>query len=160
MRNFLNVVGFIWLLPVNILVWFWLIILLLKGSIEEVTLQPNLALRWDVANDSKLYKLMHKDNWFGFVLGNNVIVVDDDPYEQFAQFIMHENVHVAQNYVFGIFFYPAYFIVSTFIFCFLWEKHAYLDNPFERQARKLAGQRVDIPREEWPQGPHDRWSFW
>lgn len=160
MRTFLNVIGFIWLLPVNLIVWAVLLILLWRGQFEEVTLQPNLALRWDVDNNSKFYKILSKDGWFGFVAVSNIIVVDDDPYELFEKHIRHEDAHVSQNYVLGILFYPLYFLCSIFIFCFLWNKHSYLDNPFERHARRLAGQRVDIPREEWPKGPHDRWSFW
>jgi len=73
---------------------------------------------------------------------------------------LHELCHVEQQFRWGIFFYPAYLLSSVFIWLFQRSRHAYLDNPFEREARKAAGQLVDIPRDQWPHGPRDHWPWW
>ncbi len=62
--------------------------------------------------------------------------------------------------IFGIFFYLIYIGDSIFIFVFIKDKHSYIDNHLERNARSAAGQKVDIPRNEWIHGPYDRWPWW
>jgi hypothetical protein len=78
----------------------------------------------------------------------------------FSRTLRHEIVHLDQQFRWGLAFYPAYLLASLWIWLFQRKKHAYLDNPFERVARAWAGQPVDIPREDWPQGPGDRWPWW
>lgn len=39
-------------------------------------------------------------------------------------------------------------------------KHPYLDCWAERMARKRAGQVVDVPPKDWPQGKDDLWAWW
>lgn len=159
MMKFLYILGFIWVLPANLIAWTFLLILWARGDIEEVTIDDTLIMQWDLANDSWLHgKLL--GTWFGFALGSNILIRDSHPAEKYKKRIKHEHTHAIQNYIFGIFFYPVYFMISIFIYCFLWEKHAYLDNPFERWARRSAGQTVDKPREDWPNGPNDRWNYW
>jgi hypothetical protein len=73
--------------------------------------------------------------------------------------LVHEERHVKQQMVFGIFQPITYFLISVFIWLFLRTKHSYYDNPYERDARRAAGQRVDIPKSFW-RNPNDRWSWW
>lgn len=40
-----------------------------------------------------------------------------------------------------------------------YDKHPYLDCVWERQARRVAGQEVNIPPRHWPQGPEDLWAW-
>lgn len=72
---------------------------------------------------------------------------------------IHELHHCKQHSNWGIFMYPAYFINSAWIlFSNLFRKnkqHAHLDNLFEKEARKAAGQTVKVPSYNWPQGPKD-----
>jgi len=159
--------GFIWCLPSTLLFWiFFCIPHWIAGTFESVEWRRNLAIVWDVANDSKFFKKSMK-GWYGFVGGANIISVDTpgkfektpDTFKAYLQHLMHEMYHVFQNYVLGIFFYPVYIAIALFIRAFLKDKHAHHDHPMERMARKYAGQQIDIPREDWIDGPNDRWPW-
>lgn len=52
----------------------------------------------------------------------------------------HERVHVAQCARWGPFFLPAYGLAS--LVCLLRGQNVYLDNPFEREARRLSGEPI------------------
>lgn len=71
----------------------------------------------------------------------------------------HEVEHCRQQFAVGVLFYLLYFLMSIFIWVFLPNKHAYLDNPFEVRARRAAGQVVnDSPPGGWR--GRDRWPWW
>lgn len=72
----------------------------------------------------------------------------------------HELRHCWQQFILGIFHYLAYAIESLYIWFWCKHLHAYLDNYFERDARRAAGQLVDVPRSMWPHGPNDCWPWW
>ena len=73
---------------------------------------------------------------------------------------MHETAHVYQQYIFGVFFFPVYILTSLFMYCFVWDKHPYIDNFFEKWARNRAGQLVKIPKEDRERYMKDRWPWW
>lgn len=74
--------------------------------------------------------------------------------------IAHESAHCSQYAILGSLHTILYALHVLFIYAFQKDKHPYLDCWAERQARRQAGQQVDIPREKWPQGPKDRWPWW
>ena len=154
----LYTLGFINALPVSLLFWlFWALPKRCKGTFEKVLVLPNLASVWDVANDSKFFK-ESMAGWYGFVVGCNIVVVDYDRNDpNYREYMDHENWgHVIQNFVCGILFMPLYLVFTAFILAFLWKHHAYHSNPFERWARRVAGQKVSILRKDWMDGPNDR----
>jgi hypothetical protein len=159
-KKLLFVLGFLWVLPVSILVWvFWMIPKYFQGTFAKVTVLPNLLIVWDVKNDSDFFKKSMK-GWYGFVAGCNIVVVDyDNNLESFKQHMAHETTHGIQNYIFGVLFYPLYLLCTLCILVFMKNLHAYHDNPFERWARRSAGQRVNIPKSEWMNGPNDRFPW-
>lgn len=161
MKHILYAIAFILLLGVNILAWAWLLYMKRKGTFESVEWDwDGWCLHWDVSNDSDFYKNT-MEGWWGFVLGSNIIYVDYFPKLALdKQHIKHEKTHVLQNYIFNIFFYPIYYLHSLYLWIFKWEKNVYYDNFFERWARRAAGQRVDIPPEDWTNGPNDRCPWW
>ena len=131
-----------------------------KGTFEKVTVRDDFLVIWDVANDSEFYK-KSMDGWYGFVAGCHIVVVDYDKQDpSYIEHMRHEGTHGYQNYIFGVLFYPIYVLISGFIWLFLKKLHAYLDNPFERWARRRAGQQVNIPRSEWGWSKNDRWPWW
>jgi len=153
--------GFINASVTSLLVFlFFLLPHLIRGTFEKVTMLPNFAIVWDVDNKSDFFR-ESMPGWYGFVAGCHIIVVDydrDDP--KYKEYMDHENWgHVIQNYILGILFYPLYGLFTGFILVFLKNRHSYLDNPFERWARRVAGQKVEIPREEWTDGPNDRFPW-
>lgn len=161
MKHIFYTIAWILLLVVNIPVWLlWFLPMYKKGTFEGVWWDwDGWCWHWDVNRNSNFYKESMK-GWWGFVIGSNIVYVDYFPKEKrYKTHIKHEKKHVWQNYTWNIFFYPAYITCSIYIYCFQWNKHAYLDNPFEIAARKAAGQKINIPITEWTKGPNDRWPW-
>jgi hypothetical protein len=77
-----------------------------------------------------------------------------------ARTIVHEGTHCWHWLWLGSLFYVAYAGHMAFIYFFQKDKHPYLDCWSERLARRHAGQLVDVPKEQWPDGPKDRWPWW
>jgi len=79
---------------------------------------------------------------------------------------MHEGTHCWQQLAFGLLWWVIYFghmlwiLVTQKIKGKPYTKHAYLDCVWERQARKRAGQIVDVPPKYWMQGEDDLWPWW
>lgn len=156
--GFLYFLGFIWVLPVNVLAWCWLLYLHLSGQVEQVRYNSDLSLIWDIDNNSRFYKRMK--GWYGFTIGGNIVCIDVKPIDKYETHIRHESVHVLQQYIFGVFFFPVYILTSVFIYCFMRNKHAYIDNFFEKWARKSSGQPVKIGKEDRERYMKDRWPWW
>jgi hypothetical protein len=159
----LRIIGFLWAFPITLLSWiFFFLPHYFKGTFQDVRLSwKYLAFIWDVDNRSSFYKNT-MDGWYGFVLGANVCVIDIPEIYQTAvraRYLHEVKGHVTQYFIFGILFFPLYIGHTCYLWLFRKDKHAYLDNFLERWARKVAGQKVDIPREEWPDG-YDRWVWW
>ena len=74
--------------------------------------------------------------------------------------LLHESRHCLQHLILGGWFYVFYGLNSVFIYLFLEDLHAYLDNWFERNARGYAQQPVFIPRAEWGAWSTNRWPWW
>lgn len=158
MKKLLYILGFLWCLPVSFLGWIFLGILALFDQIEDVEFLPNLSFVWEAKEGSWWDK--KGIGWYGWVLGNNIILYQDFDNDRKNRSFIHETEHVVQNYIWGIFFYPVYYLASCYIWLFLKSKHSYLDNPFEIQARIAAGQPKHIPKALWLHGPDDRWAWW
>jgi len=156
----LGILGNLWALPLNALVWIYLLILKLKGQIEEIKRGPYLTLVVDLQNDAWLCRTQYEEKgWAGNALGNCAFVIDDDG-ERWERTVKHENRHCLQTLLFGILMPVLYYGASVFIWVFLRALHSYYDNPFETDARKAAGQPAKIPKEKWMSGSKDRWAWW
>ena len=157
----LYLLGFIWTLPISIITWIIMGLAELSLEIEKVTVNKNGIFVWDLKNTGFLYrKVFIKRGFWGFSSGNNVIVVDTD-FKRYGRTIKHETKHCFQQYALGIFYFPVYLLIYLYTYLFGGkDKHPYYDHPFEKSARKAAGQIVNIPRKEWSQGPVDRNIFW
>lgn len=167
-----SLLGFLWLLPATTLVWL-LYILPLWATKQIKYNKRERDFVWS-------FRVVVEDNWYARAWnkwagwsGPCVYIFKqyskkDYPnisekalrlYDEVTK--VHEMRHCYQQFIFGPFHYPAYFLASAWLSVSnLWKskdnkRHIYLDNPFERDARKVAGQKVDVPREEWPDGPND-----
>lgn len=121
-----------------------------------------IAAEWEVDLMEPWHVKAWKD-WGGVGLGLFMCYRDrigkaDDAWV--ARTIIHEGTHNIQTTALGLLKFVLDLVFMLFIFIFLKDKHPYLDNPFERQARRRAGQTVDIPRDQWPQGKDDRNPWW
>lgn len=156
----LGILGNLNALPISIWVWLYLLILILKGQVEEVKRGRYLTIIVDLQNDAWLCRSQYEaKGWAGNALGNCTFVVDDDG-ERWQRTVKHENRHNLQMLLLGVLQPVLYGLASAFIWVFLRALHSYYDNPFERDARRAAGQPVLIPRKQWMHGPRDRWAWW
>lgn len=150
MSGLCNFLGFVWSFPVSFLARVVFAFFVLFKQLRQPDNLGQFIMLWVVEPDSWLSKRMK--GWYGFTVGNNIVVVDLLPAHK--KHLEHEKVHVQQNFIFGITFYPVYIIISLFLFFFT-KLHPYFDNPFERWARRSAGQEVEVNT-----SGKDRWIWW
>ena len=147
MKYFLRTLGFIWLLPATILVWlFYISWAWVFGLIIWKGWHSYAIAQFQLKNEDSWYAKLWKD-WGGWS-GPCVLIYKDNPGKWDDAWVARTKLHEAdghciQQFIFGIFHYPSYFLVSVWLWLFCKDKHAYLDNPFERHARKVAGQQLD-----------------
>jgi hypothetical protein len=159
MFKFYHILGFIWVLPISIIGWVFMAVLSILGQVERLSFYPDLTFVWDLKNKGFFVNAV-MGKWFGFTIGNNIIVVDVGDSEVNRRCFLHERRHTMQQYICGVFFYLIYVLESLRIYVFCKDEHAYLDNGFEVDARKYAGQPEKIHKSQWPDGPNDRWPWW
>ena len=147
--------GNIWMLPNTIFSALYLGALALFGQVGFVRF-TSWAIMLQAKKGTWLANKGMKQ-WAGWASGVFIILRHD--YTSCQRTVTHEERHVKQQMIFGVLQPILYFLASVFIWVFLRSKHSYLDNPFERDARRAAGQRVDIPRDQW-NDPNDRWAWW
>jgi len=167
-----SILGFIWLLPATILVWlFYILPLLAVSRIKYYDRAGPFVLSFEVIKKDDWYgRAWHKwAGWSGPCVylfrrygSSDLSGADNETLSRFDKIVRkHELRHCDQQFWLGVLFYPAYFFSSAWILISnLWKsyeekKHAYLFNIFEMDARKHAGQVVDVPRNQWPDGPDD-----
>lgn len=152
----LRILGSLWLLPVTLLVWvFYILPGWFFGAIAWRGWYSFLIARFVLVEHDSPYAKLWRD-WSGWS-GPNVMVVRSSASNRTE---MHEENHCIWQMILGPFFYPAYGFHSLWLWVFCKYKHAYLDNVFEKLARKAAGQKVELGPEYWPDGPYDRWPWW
>jgi len=132
---------------------------------ERVWFLP--VARWKLVSKYSWYAKAWQD-WYGVGMFMNIIhrdedSTDDDVYVQ--ETVTHELRHCLQWFI-GLL--QPILYVGHFLYLLIVEslkkeptRHPYLDNWFERDARKSAGQLVDVPRGNWTHGPNDLnpWAF-
>lgn len=153
-----------WLLPATVLVWVFYVLpmWLIARDLKFVEWYDFLVADFVLAKEgvepwhAKLWR-----DWAGWS-GPCVMLRKPEGNEAWDRRTrIHEHTHCLQQFRWGLLYYPAYFLASVWIWLFGGKtKNAYYDNPFEREARREAGQTVDIPPDQWMDGPRDRWAWW
>jgi hypothetical protein len=152
--------GFLWLLPITIPAWlFYILPLLVFGQIRFQRFRWPGVAQFVLVAESGWYARKWQ-RWTGSSGPGFLIYRPIESERVLRRMFIHEIRHNMQQLVFGPLFYPAYAMASAAIWLLCEDYHAYLDNPFERDARRAAGQPVDIPRRHWPHGPNDRNPWW
>jgi hypothetical protein len=84
---------------------------------------------------------------------------EDDAAKQRA--LLHLSTHSWQWVILGMLYPVLYAAHYYFIKWFQHDKNPYLDNFFERQARRRACQQISIPREDWNNhAANGNWFWW
>jgi len=159
----IRMIQFLWLLPVTVLFWVFYVlpVWLVFRDVQFVGWYDLFVADFVLAERdvSRWYAKLWRD-WAGWS-GPCVMIRRPGSNEDWNRRTqIHEYTHCLQQFRWGVFHAPAYLGVSLWIWVFQRDRHAYHDNPFEREARAAAGQQVDIPRTQWMHGPADRWPWW
>lgn len=158
MKMILRVIQFFWVLPLTVIVWLLYILplwLLARDYRFVRVLEPGIIMLELVNIDVSAWHTRLWRDWGG--VGLPCAVLLRARYATDPKLIRHELEHCYQLFRWGIFQPIIYVFTSLFIYFFVPSKHPYYDNPFERQARRVAGQVVDIPRSKWGSS---RWIWW
>lgn len=147
LKKFLYILAFLWLLPITIPVWLFYILPLLRKDFKFMGWQDFMLPKFKLISKYSKYAKSWKD-WYGWS-GPFVILYKDKPEtaddDWVKRTLVHEHRHFLQQLILGPFHYPLYGLETLRIYFFCPDKHPYLDNWFERDVRKSAGQLVDVP---------------
>jgi len=136
--------------------WLYIGILYAAGDIKYSRWEFWWAARFSLVSQKSWYAKKW-ERWKGVGLWLVMILKDRDlTGSQLGRVIRHEGRHSYIWFFLGGWGYVLYVLESVRIFLFCPNKHTHIDNRFEIDARRYAGQRVEIPRSDWPDGPDDR----
>lgn len=165
-NGLLKLIGFVWLSPMTIIIWtFYVLPAWALGWIKVGSCSEFLIAHFVVNQKASNWYTKAWKDWGGWS-GPCVVITkkDQDLSDSFRRTLLHETRHCLQQFLFGALHYPLYILISVVLFpiskTVAKNLHPYLDNPFERDARKAAGQMVSIPRNMWKRGPDDHWPWW
>ena len=142
-HNFLNILGYMWALPVTLLGLFYVSAFYLMGWYTWAGREDE-ALVWEVDhNKSPGWLQNYWKKWGGHAIGNVVVL---NPLASNDITLKHELRHVHQVMRLGV-FQPIVYglnIIAMKIGCPGTSSYHY--NPFEVDARKYAGQKIEIKK--------------
>lgn len=156
MRYFLLVLGWLWAAPLTIpsLILSWILVACRQLNFCRFSLDALTCEFKTVKGNWLERKLLAQ--WAGMNLAGAIWY--NQAYADSEKTQKHERWHALQCYVLGIFMPALYFLCAAWIWLFQKDKHAYMDNPFERGARRAAGQPVEVDYKAW--FGEDRWPWW
>lgn len=143
MFDYKRVLGFIWAAPVTVLGLAYVALFTAFGWYRSLGLMGD-ALVWQL-NADKAPKWLNDvwSRWAGHTVGNVVVVRYPVDTDKGRVTLRHEQEHVHQGMVLGIFL-PILYGLAYVGLRFCRYSHPYYDNPFEIDARRAAGQIVDV----------------
>jgi hypothetical protein len=138
-----RILGFIWAFPITLVGLVYVIPFTLFGWYDELGARDD-ALVWLVNEErSPVWLLNFWKKWGGHCIGNVVVVRRDPETERGLMTLRHEQEHVRQCMTLGI-FQPIAYGVAYLALMTCRYAHPYYDNPLEVDARRAAGQVVDV----------------
>lgn len=144
MKTFLSVLGYFWASPITVIGLIYAAFCQACSWYKFIGVYGD-ALVWKV-NEEKIpgwLGRLYWNRWAGHAIGNVVVVKFDVDSEHGLVILKHEQEHVHQGMVFGPFMPFLYGLNSLCILCCR-NAHPYYDNSFEIDARRAAGQTIDI----------------
>lgn len=145
MSKFLRALGFIWALPLTLLCLLYISVFWAIGWYSYHGFERTAFVFRPDHNKVKGPLKTYWDRWGGHAIGC-VIVADADPVNKrrWEQLLTHEGQHVIQAMRGGIFWAVAYILNLLFIWWMCPTSNLYYDNPMEVDARRAAGQTIDV----------------
>jgi hypothetical protein len=141
-KKLLKVLGYVWAAPVTVFGLIYVAVMCLAGWYRWHGHEDD-ALVW-LVNVDKIPGWLTKiwDFWGGHTVGNVVVLKaspTDDP-----GVLLHEQQHVYQCMVLGVFQPIMYTLICLTILACCRNAHFYYDSPFEIDARRGSKQLIDI----------------
>ena len=143
MFDFKRLLGLIWAGPLTLLGLTYVTLFTLLGWYQRLG-QRDDALVW-LLNADKAPAWLNKKwtRWGGHTIGQVVVMRYNPDTDKGRVTLRHEQEHVHQCMVLGI-FQPILYGLAYLGLKFCRHAHPYYDNPFEIDARRAAGQVVDV----------------
>jgi hypothetical protein len=143
MSKFLRMLGFAWASPLTAAGLLYATLFTLFGWYKRIGSRGD-ALLWQLVPEKAPARLLTAwKRWGGHTIGNVVVMKYDPDSDRGRITLRHEQEHVHQCMTLGILqpiaYYVAYFALKTCRY-----SHPYYDNPFEIDARRAAGQVIDV----------------
>lgn len=138
-----RILGFIWAAPVTVVGLLYVTLFTALGWYKHSGTFDD-AVVWNVVAD-KAPKWLNGLwlHWSGHTVGNVVVMKPDVGSDRFKLILRHEQEHVHQCMVLGV-FQPLLYSAAYMGLKFCRYAHPYYDNPFEIDARRAAGQVIDV----------------
>ena len=142
MSKLARVAGFAWAAPLTLLGLIYVTLFTLLGWYRRTGVRGD-ALIWHV--DVRRCPAWVYSRWHicGHNFGNVVVMTTDLETDRGRILLKHCQAHVRQNMVLGP-LQPVLYTLAWAGLCACQHAHPYYDNPFEIDARRAAGQVVDI----------------
>lgn len=135
--------GYTWAAPLTLLGLIYVTLFTLLGWYRRIGRRDD-AFVWQLIQDKAPVWLdkfwLH---WGGHTIGQVVVLKPDVDTDRGKILLRHEQEHVHQCMVLGI-FQPILYGLASLGLRFCRHAHPYYDNPFEIDARRAAGQVIDV----------------
>lgn len=137
--------GLLWAAPITVACFLLYVVPLWSMRWYEYVGFHELAWVWKLREDAPDWLHRRWKGWAGHAFGNIVVVVEKPNISRYTWVILtHELQHVRQYMRLGVLQPIMYFLTYFAIRWACKNSHAYYDNPFELDARRGAGQTVDV----------------
>lgn len=143
MSKLIRLAGYIWAAPLTALGLVYVLVFSLLGWYKSLGRFDD-ALTWCLVME-KAPKWLNKlwTGWGAHTIGNVVVLRANVDNDKGKIILRHEQEHVRQYMILGI-FWPVFYFSAYLGLKFCRNSHPYYDNPFEIDARRAAGQAVDV----------------
>lgn len=138
-----RVAGYIWAAPLTLLAFIYVTLFTLLGWYERVGTYGDALVWRPVLEKSPPWLVKFWKGWGGHACGQIVVVKHDVGSDRFKITLRHEQEHVRQCMVLGV-FQPVIYSIAWLGLKTCRHAHPYYDNPFEIDARRSAGQVIDV----------------
>lgn len=143
MASIKRLVGFIWASPLTVLGLTYATLFTALGWYKRLDSQGDVMV-WQLQADKAPEWLKKKwERWAGHCIGNAVVLKYAPDTDRGRVTLRHEQEHARQCMVLGV-FQPIIYGITYLALMTCKHAHPYYDNPFEIDARRAAGQVVDV----------------
>lgn len=138
-----RVAGHIWAAPLTLLGLTYVTLFTLLGWYRRIGVHGDAIVWQPVAERTPGWLDKAWMKWGGHCIGQVVVVKYDLDTDRGRTLLRHEQEHVHQCMVLGV-FQPVLYGLAYLGLLFCRHSHPYYDNPFEIDARRAAGQVIDV----------------